>query len=130
MFLGRFNHQQLSYIFPCADLAIFPSVIPEAYPLVLMESLANGVLPLVSYFSGFRDGVDELQTYLDRELVSHMKIPMETQNRIKSLAENINFLIEITKARDFSIELSEVAQNNYDWTHRATQMLEAYEKVL
>ena len=130
VFLGRFNHQQLSYIFPCADLAIFPSVIPEAYPLVLMESLANGVLPLVSYFSGFRDGVDELQTYLDKDLVSRMRIPMETQNRIKSLAENINFLIEMTKARDFSIELSEIAQENYDWTHRAMQMVEAYQKVL
>ncbi|KPJ94183.1 MAG: hypothetical protein AMJ55_06815, partial [Gammaproteobacteria bacterium SG8_15] len=52
LFLGRFNHEQLSYLFPCADLAVFPSVIPEAYPLVLMESLANGVLPMVSYFSG------------------------------------------------------------------------------
>ena len=70
MFLGRFNHKQLSYIFPCADLAVFPSVIPEAYPLVLMESLANGVLPVVSYFSGFKDGVDELEQLLDPALVS------------------------------------------------------------
>jgi glycosyltransferase involved in cell wall biosynthesis len=43
-FLGRLDHSRLRYVFPCADLAIFPSVIPEAYPLVVMESLSNGVI--------------------------------------------------------------------------------------
>jgi len=44
-FLGRLDHSRLKYLFPCSDLAIFPSIVPEAYPLVLMESLAiKGVL--------------------------------------------------------------------------------------
>lgn len=128
-FLGRFNHQQLSYIFPCADLAIFPSVIPEAYPLVLMESLANGVLPLVSYFSGFKDGVDELENFLDRELVSHLRIPMERENRVGQLSKNIVDILNILNARDYSAELSEIARNNYDWSHRAKQMVDAYRKL-
>lgn len=130
MFLGRFNHQQLSYIFPCADLAVFPSVIPEAYPLVLMESLANGVLPLVSYFSGFKDGVDELEQFLDKELVAHLRIPMEKDERIKKLSENICYLLELAGNRSYSGDLSEIARNNYDWKHRAEQMLKAYRNVL
>ena len=129
-FLGRFNHNQLSYIFPCADLAVFPSVIPEAYPLVLMESLANGVLPVVSYFSGFQDGVDELEQYLSKSLVNHLKIPIEKEIRIATLAENIIELLSIVKARDYSRELSMIAQTNYDWSHRAKQMVEAYTKVI
>lgn len=130
MFLGRFNHQQLSHIFPCADLAVFPSVIPEAYPLVLMESLANGVLPLVSYFSGFKDGVDELNQFLDASLVSLLRIPMEKQVRVSQLSENIVALLSVLETRDFSGELSKIARENYDWSHRAKQMVEAYQRVI
>ena len=130
IFLGRVNHQQLSYLFPCADLAVFPSVIPEAYPLVLMESLANGVLPVVSYFSGFKDGVDELEQYLNKSLINHLKIPMDKETRIATLAENIIELFSIVKAKDYSGELSVIAQTSYDWSHRAKQMVEAYQKVI
>ena len=129
VFLGRFNHQQLSHIFPCADLAVFPSVIPEAYPLVLMESLANGVLPMVSYFSGFKDAVDELEQFLDKELVSRLKIPMDREGRVKVMAENIIELFALLKSKDFSSELSKIAQENYDWNYRAKQMVAAYERV-
>lgn len=129
-FLGRFDHQQLSYVFPCADIAVFPSVIPEAYPLVLMESLANGVLPVVSYFSGFKDGVDDLRTFLDEQWVSHMKIPMDVESRVESIAANIVTLLERLKTADLADELSGIARENYDWTHRARQMVTAYRELV
>ena len=130
LFVGRFNHEQLSYLFPCADLAVFPSVIPEAYPLVLMESLANGVLPMVSYFSGFKDGIDELEQFLDKSLVAHMKIPMEKERRIDTLAGNIITLLGQVKTHDLSDRLARVAREHYDWTHRARQMVDAYSSVI
>ncbi|WP_455208098.1 glycosyltransferase [Kaarinaea lacus] len=130
LFVGRFNHEQLSYLFPCADLAVFPSVIPEAYPLVLMESLANGVLPMVSYFSGFKDGIDELEQFLDKSLVAHMKIPMEKERRIDTLAGNIITLLGQVKTHDISDRLARIARENYDWTHRARQMVDAYNSVI
>ena len=130
LFLGRFNHEQLSYLFPCADLAVFPSVIPEAYPLVLMESLANGVLPMVSYFSGFKDGIDELEQYLPDDLVEHMKISMDEKRRVATIATNIIRLLEVSKSKDMSDELSKLARDHYDWSHRARQMVEAYEQVI
>lgn len=130
LFVGRFNHEQLSYLFPCADLAIFPSVIPEAYPLVLMESLANGVLPMVSYFSGFADAVDELEQYLDKNMVVHMKIPMDTETRVETLVVNVVSLLDKLKTTDLSGELSQIARENYDWTHRAKQMVAAYQRFV
>jgi glycosyltransferase involved in cell wall biosynthesis len=130
LFLGRFSHEQLSYLFPCADLAVFPSVIPEAYPLVLMESLANGVLPMVSYFSGFKDGIDELEQYLPDDLVEHMKISMDEKQRVATIARNTIRLLEVSKSKDMSGELSKLARDHYDWSHRARQMVEAYERVI
>ena len=90
MFTGRLNHSLLRHVFPCADLAVFPSLIPEAYPLVLMESLANGVLPLVSDFSGFSEGLNNLVPHLGEECISRMRIPVEPANRIMHIAESLS----------------------------------------
>jgi len=129
-FLGRFNHEQLSYLFPCADLAVFPSVVPEAYPLVLMESLANGVLPLVSYFSGFKDGIDDLAQYLPEDLIENMKIPMIIENRITSLASQITNLLSTLKTEGVNRQLAKIARDRYDWDHRARQFVAAYQRLI
>ena len=125
-FLGRLDHSRLCYLFPCADLAIFPSVIPEAYPLVLMESLANGVLPLVSYFSGFRDGVDDLQPFLDESILEKMKLPVDPERRIKTIAENISGLLAMEELQQIRPQLRKIAVDNYDWALRAAQMIASY----
>ena len=125
-FLGRLNHSQLKYIFPCADLAVFPSIIPEAYPLVLMESLANGVLPAVSYFSGFKDGIDELQHRIPESLLEKMKLPVDPTIRVNTIADNIISLLNNQLLSSITPELRSIAVENYDWKTRVLQMHNAY----
>ena len=127
-FLGRLPHDLLRHIFPCADLAVFPSVVPEAYPLVLMESLANGVLSLVTDFSGFADGLDQLEGLLGRELVAPLRLPFTPQRRVKGLVLQASKLLrelpdEATRAR-----LHAVAVEHFDWDVRAREMTEAYRR--
>lgn len=129
-FLGRMDHDQLSYLFPCMDLAIFPSVIPEAYPLVLMESLANGVIPMVSYFSGFKDGIDDLQPYLPADMLQLMKIPIEADRRITSIADNIVALLAMTRHHDWSVPLSNIARKQHDWSIKARSLVQAFQTII
>jgi glycosyltransferase involved in cell wall biosynthesis len=88
-FLGRLNHSLLQCVFPCSDLALFPSVVPEAYGLVLSESLSNGVLPLVTYKNGFKDGLDDLVDMLGQDLVEKMKIASDDEHRIVSIITTV-----------------------------------------
>jgi len=129
-FVGRLNHDQLKYLFPVVDLAVFPSVVPEAYPLVLMESLSNGVLPMVSYFSGFTDGIDELADVIPEDLLSLMCIPMDNQQRIRVMADNLDNILSNESFREIRPKLREVACARYDWNLRAKQMIDAYNTVL
>ncbi len=129
LFFGRLDHELLRHLFPCADLALFPSIVPEAYPLVLMESLSNSVLPLVSYFSGFRDGVDELEPWLGSDLVDRMKIPVEPEKRIEALVENVTVLLSSDALKSCGRLLRKVAEDHYDWRFRARQMAEAYREL-
>ena len=129
-FLGRLDHDRLRFLFPCADLAVFPSVVPEAFPLVLMESLANGVLPVVSYFSGFADGVDELVPWLGEDITERMKIPMDDKLRIESLANNLTGLLGGKVGEERGRALRLIAEEHYDWRLRAEQMAQAYSELV
>ena len=129
-FVGRLNHDQLKFLFPIADLAVFPSVVPEAYPLVLMESLSNGVLPVVSYFSGFTDGIDELADVIPEDLLSRMRIPMDNAERISALSENLLHILASDSFKTIRPTLREVACERYDWDLRATQMIDAYQFMI
>jgi len=129
-FLGRLDHSLLCYLFPCADVAIFPSVIPEAYPLVVMESLSNGVLPLVSYFSGFKDSVDNLEPFLGQALIELMKIPTAPDVRIGRIADNLKQLFAGQYLKNIGPTLRRVAVEHFDWKLRAAQMTDAYRSLI
>jgi glycosyltransferase involved in cell wall biosynthesis len=129
-FLGRLDHSRLRYIFPCADLAIFPSVVPEAYPLVVMESLSNGVFCAVSYFSGFRDCVDDLRPLIGDTLNDLMKIPVNEETHVKTIASNLNALLASDEVKTIRAKLRQIAVENFDWNLRAEQIVEAYQEFI
>ncbi len=125
-FVGRLDHSRLKFLFPCADLAIFPSIVPEAYPLVVMESLSNGVLPVVSYFSGFKDSIDELGLFLGKGLIDRMKLSVEPAQRVDVMISNICELLVDPDAGCYGPQLRQIAVENYDWKKRARQFVDAY----
>jgi len=127
-FMGRFGHELLWHIFPCADVAVFPSVIPEAYPLVLMESLSNGVMPAASNFSGFAEGMDHLVAHLGEARVASMRLPVEPSGRVQGMAERLAKLLVDTASADLTEKLREIAVTEYDWAIRAAAMVRAYER--
>ncbi len=125
-FLGRLSHDRLKHVAPCADLAVFPSVVPEAYPLVLMESLANGVLPLVSDFSGFADGLEQLSALLGKDLVDRLRLPHESDARLAGAVEQICSVLDEPPDDATRARLRSVAVEHFDWEVRATEMVAAY----
>ena len=129
-FTGRLDHDLLRYLLPCADVAVFPSVVPEAYPLVLMESLSNGVIPAVSDFSGFRDGLNTLQPLLGSDLVDRMRLPIEPETRVEQIATRVASLLADETLDARRKQLRAVAVERFDWAIRAREMVEAYERVL
>jgi glycosyltransferase involved in cell wall biosynthesis len=129
-FLGRLDHVLLRHLFPCADLAVFPSVVPEAYPLVLMESLSNGVLPLVSDFSGFADGLATLEPLLGEDLVDLMRLPIGSRDRVPAIAERLARLLDHLDLERWGPRLRKIAIEQFDWPVRARQMAAAYSRLV
>jgi glycosyltransferase involved in cell wall biosynthesis len=129
-FLGRLDHAFLRYVFPCADVGFFPSIVPEAYASVLFESLSNGVFPMASYFSGLACGLDELVPFLGPELVDLMKIPVDDTTRIPALIKNLSRVLADNVPQRTRSDLRRIAVENFDWEIRARQMVSAYAKCI
>ena len=91
-----------------------------------MESLANGVLPVASNFSGFAEGLDNLIPDLGQEKVDLMRLPMDDSMRVQGIADGIASLLG--DPNDWSADLRKIATGRYDWAIRAKEMVCGYER--
>ena len=129
--LGRINHSILNRIFPCADVAVFPSSVSEAYMLVLLESLASGVLFMASNKAGNKALIDELEGTLGEEITDRMRIPAEDGERIFGIEERIcEALDNVEKLREMKQKLRDVAVEKYDWKSTAEQLEKAFTSTI
>ena len=122
-FVGRVNHALLSNVFPCVDVAVFPSMLTEAYPLVLMEALANGVVPVLPSHSGFAESLHALRTPMGDAFVDSITMPAEPARRVEGLASLLAGLVgDLAGLRGTSGKLRAVAEENFDWQGRCRDL--------
>jgi glycosyltransferase involved in cell wall biosynthesis len=55
LFTGPLEHRHLRHLVPLCDVAVVPSIFPEAFGMVAAEAAAAGVLPIVSAHSGLAE---------------------------------------------------------------------------
>lgn len=113
IFTGYLGHKELRYLYPCCDVAIFPSLVMEAGPLVFLEALASGCFPLGTYFGGMAINIDSISNRLPKEDADLMKISIKNDEMLFDIVQKINgaFLLD-GKHRS---TLSKTAQELYDW---------------
>jgi glycosyltransferase involved in cell wall biosynthesis len=61
LFTGPLEHRHLVHLLPLADVAVVPSIFPEAFGMVAAEAAAAGVPPLVARHSGLAEIADGLE---------------------------------------------------------------------
>jgi len=61
LFTGALEHRHLVNLLPLADVAVAPSVFPEAFGMVAAEAAAAGVPPLVARHSGLAEIAEGLE---------------------------------------------------------------------
>jgi glycosyltransferase involved in cell wall biosynthesis len=55
LFTGALEHRHLRHLLPLCDVAVVPSIFPEAFGMVAAEAASAGVLPVVSGHSGLAE---------------------------------------------------------------------------
>ncbi|MFX0093422.1 MAG: glycosyltransferase [Candidatus Hodarchaeota archaeon] len=127
LFTGYLTHEYLRYIFPCADIAIFPSIIAEAGPLVFLEAMASGTFPMGMYFAGMKVSIDSANEVLPEDVVELMKIRQNADHSVLDIMNNVNNVLSMEKS--VSNELRTLAVRKYDWKNIAKIMLKTFDQI-
>lgn len=121
IFTGYLTHRELRHLFPCCDVAIFPSVVAEAGPLVFLEALASGCFPLGTYFAGMAASIDSVAEALPPEDAELMKLSADESRTVASIVEKTS--AALTLGGKHKAALREVAEQRYDWNNVAKKFI-------
>lgn len=120
LFTGYLSHDLLRYLLPCADVAVFPSVLAEAGPLVFMESLAAGCLPLGTNFGGMAAHIDSLHGVLPDVIISTMKLTPDPKSLAADIATKVPTALKM--AEGCKELLRQAAVERYEWSNVARRL--------
>lgn len=120
IFTGYLTHHELRFLFPCAQVGVFPSIVREAGPLVFLEALASGSFPLGTYFGGMAASIDSVSQGLPAEVGATMKLGLD--DTVSDLIRNIPRAFDLGPSCKHA--LAKVARERYDWMSVAKTLRE------
>ena len=89
VFTGHLEHNALCHLYPCCDVALFPSIVAEAGPLVLIEAMASGCYPMGTYFAGMGANLDIAASALDSQQGEYMRLSRDPEHLVEDIAANV-----------------------------------------
>ena len=120
IFTGYLTHRELRYLFPCCDIAIFPSIVAEAGPLVFLEALASGCFPLGTYFAGMAASIDSVAKALPPEDAELMKLSADAAKTVGDISTKASGALALSGKHKEA--LRRVAVEQYDWKNVARRL--------
>jgi glycosyltransferase involved in cell wall biosynthesis len=120
IFTGYLEHRQLRYLFPCCDVAVFPSVVREAGPLVFLEAMASGSFPLGTYFGGMAASIDSAAQVLPADDARLMRLSPEPDHTTRDIAVHVPAVLDMNGRHREA--LSRLARERYDWASVAEKL--------
>ncbi len=120
---GFMPHEWLSHLVACSDVAVAPSIFPEAFGLVAVEALASGIIPVQTNHSAFREIIDIYVKEFKADLwPRELKALYLNENTVINMASNINHLLDyyqhLSPPQRLGIRqrARKIAEENYSWS--------------
>lgn len=126
LFTGPLEHRHIVNLLALADVAVVPSIFPEAFGMVAAEAAAAGCPPLVARHSGLAEIAEGLESsYPER----HRRLAsFETGDSIE-LAEKLHDLLALPPSERATLGAAarRVAVERWSWTSVARRLLDPFE---
>jgi len=127
VFTGYLTHRELCTLFPVCDVAVFPSVVPEAGPLVFLEAMASGCFPVGTYFAGMAASIDSVSESLPSKVTDLMKLSHHADKTVRDIIHNVKRAMYVDEA--YKQKLRSVAVEKYDWKNISVRLADDLYKL-
>jgi glycosyltransferase involved in cell wall biosynthesis len=113
IFTGYLTHQELRYLFPACDVALFPSVVAEAGPLVFLEAMASGCFPVGTYFAGMAASIDSVSGSIPADVSEWMKLNANENKTVRDIVLKTKGALTVEDR--YKKALRKITVEKYDW---------------
>lgn len=132
LFTGYLEHEALCHLFPCCDVAVFPSRVKEGAPLVVPEAMASGCYPMGTNFAGMKDSLNAVEQGLREdgftdEEVAPLRLRPEAAHTARDIAENVPRALDLGGRQREA--LSRVADERFSWRGIAEALADELESL-
>ena len=94
-------------------MALFPSVVAEAGPLVFLEAMASGCFPVGTYFAGMAASIDSVAGSIPADVSEWMKLNADENETVRDIIFKTKSALTVEYR--YKKTLREITVEKYDW---------------
>jgi glycosyltransferase involved in cell wall biosynthesis len=123
LFTGHLDHRHLVHLLPLVDVAVVPSIFPEAFGMVAAEAAAAGVLPVVSAHSGLAEVAAGLGEEVGPETAALLSFPA---GDAAALRERLAAVLALSpeRRRELGLAARRAVERRWSWSRVSERLLE------
>jgi glycosyltransferase involved in cell wall biosynthesis len=125
LFTGALEHRHLRHLLPLCDVAVVPSIFPEAFGMVAAEAAATGVLPVVSAHSGLAEVAAGIAEEVGPEAAELLTFPA---GDAEALRERLATILALPAGRRHELGLAarRAVEQRWSWRVVADRLLQKH----
>ena len=125
LFTGALEHRHLVHLLPLVEVAVVPSIFPEAFGMVAAEAAAAGVPPVVADHSGLAEVAAVIARAYPDDRSGLVSFPTGDAG---ALRERLRALLELPMAerRGLGLAARAAVEQNWSWPRVAERLLEPF----
>jgi glycosyltransferase involved in cell wall biosynthesis len=122
LFTGALEHRHLRHLLPLCDVAVVPSIFPEAFGMVAAEAAAAGVLPIVSAHSGLAELAAGIGDEVGPEAAALLSFPAGDSAALRERLAAI-LALPAARRRELGLAARRAVERRWSWNVVAARLL-------
>jgi glycosyltransferase involved in cell wall biosynthesis len=122
LFTGALEHRHLRHLLPLCDVAVVPSIFPEAFGMVAAEAAAAGVLPVVSGHSGLAEVAAGMGEEVGPEAAELLSFPAGDAAALRERLTAI-LALPVEQRRELGLAARRAVERRWSWQVVAARLL-------
>jgi glycosyltransferase involved in cell wall biosynthesis len=125
LFTGALEHRHLRHLLPLCDVAVVPSIFPEAFGMVAAEAAAAGVLPVVSAHSGLAEVAAGLGEEVGSEAAAFLSFPAGDADALRVCLEAV-LALPAERRSELGLAARRAVEQRWSWKVVADRLLQSH----